>query len=129
MTIGVKAVGEGYQPMDELVITPGFPTGITGSVLAGTDFGWAITPTAPQGDPFNPPFSFPGNGQILIGQFSTLDGSAIQGTMLLQFVSNGKAGAAVVSFLHVIPGPGGLSAVALFCALGARRRRRGDGQG
>ncbi len=123
VTIGVKCIGDPpCQPVDTLTITPGFPAGITGSSLAG-DFGWAITPTATQGDPFNPPFSFPGDGQILIGQFSTADGSAIQGTMLLSYVSNGNNIDAVHTFF--VPAPGGLPAVVLFCALGARRRRRG----
>ena len=124
VTIGVKCVGDRpCQPVDTLTISPGFPAGITGSSLAG-HFGWAITPAAPQGDPFNPPFSFPGNGQVLIGQFSTMDGVAIQGTMLLQYVSNGVVGIqSVVSFYHV-PGPGAFAMMGVAGLIGTRRRRR-----
>jgi hypothetical protein len=119
VTIGKKTAAG-----DTLTIMPGFPTGITGSSLSTTTSGWSVIPTAPQGDPFDASNSFPGNGHILIGQFTTLDGSAIQGTMLLQFISNGVADEAVVSFLHAVPGPGCLPALALG-ALTARRRRIG----
>ncbi len=124
LTIGVKAVGDPpFQPVDMLNITPEFPNpGLTGNFIGGTNLGWAVIPTDPQGDPFNPEF-VNGNGQILIGQFSTADGTAISGTMLLGYVSNGKAGSTIESFF--LPGPGGLPALALFCALSARRRTRG----
>ncbi len=126
VTIGVKKVGDpnvfpGAQPKDNMVITPDFPIGITGSVFATTISGWAVIPTALQGDPFNQVNSFPGNGEILIASFSTQSGSAIQGTMLVKYVSNGKSGSSIVSFF--VPGPGGLPALALFCAMRARRRR------
>jgi hypothetical protein len=121
VTIGVKCVGAPpCQPGDTLTITPGFPIGITGSSLAGTTFGWAVIPTAPQGDPFNPPFSFPGNGQILIGQFSTADGTTITGTMLVLYVSNGQSGQSIVSF--GIPTPGVLPMMGVAGLIGARRR-------
>ena len=77
-----------------------------------------------QGDPFNPPFSFPGNGQILIGQFSTSNGSAISGTFLLTYDSNGQPFQhSVVSFFHV-PGPGALLPLGAVTLVGTRRRRR-----
>ncbi len=125
VTIGVKYVGyeNGHQPEDHMVLTGEWP-GFGDSTLETSNAGWAVIALDAQSDPFNPLFSFPGNGQILIGQFSTLDGSAIQGTMLLQFISNGVADEAVVSFLHAIPGPGCLPALAL-CALTAQRRRIG----
>jgi hypothetical protein len=122
VTIGVKAVGEGYQPLDTLTITPGFPIGITGSSLAGTTFGWAVIPTAPQGDPFDAANSFPGNGQILIGQFSTANGTSIKGTMLVQYVSNGQSGTSIVSF--GLPTPGTLALFGAAGLIGRRRRRR-----
>jgi len=116
VTIGKKtSVG------DTLTITPGFPLGISGSSLSTTESGWAVIPTAVQGDPFDAANSFPGNGQILIGQFSTANGTAISGTMLISYVSNGTSGSSIVSFF--VPGPGSLPAVVLFGALGARRRR------
>ncbi len=99
VTIGVKCLGDPpCQPADTLTITPGFPLGITGSSLATTISGWAIIPTVPQGDPFNPPFSFPGNGEILIGQFSTADGTAISGTFLMGGVSNGQSFQSIETF-------------------------------
>ncbi len=124
MTIGVKAVGDPpFQPFDNLTITPEFPNpGLTGNFIGGTHLGWAVIATAPQGDPFNPEF-VNGNGQTLIGQFSTADGSAISGTMLLGYVSNGLGHSTIESFF--VPGPGGLPAVALFGAMTTRRRRRG----
>ncbi len=124
LTIGVKAVGDPpFQPFDDLIISPEFPNpGLTGNFLGGPNLHWAVIPTNPQGDPFNPEF-VNGNGQTLIGQFSTADGTAISGTMLLGYVSNGLAHQTIETFF--VPGPGGLPALALFCALGARRRRRG----
>ncbi len=122
VTIGVKAVGANGQPADNMTITPGFP-GVQGSALSTSESGWAITPNEPAADPFNPNW-VAGNGQVLIGQFSTATGSAISGTMLLQFTSNGQQGAqAVVSFFHV-PTPGALALLGAAGLVGARRRRR-----
>ncbi len=126
LTIGVKAVGTapGAQPKDNTAFSPGFPPGITGSVLETTNAGWGVTVLDAQGDPFNPPFSFPGNGQILIGQFSTSNGSAISGTFLLNYTSNGQQfQQSVGSFFHV-PGPGALALLGLAELMGTRRRRR-----
>ena len=103
-----------------MVLTSEWP-GFEASTRETSNAGWEITPLDPQGDPFNPDF-FAGDGRVLIGQFSTLDGSAIQGTMLLHYVSNGVSHATVETFF--LPGPGGLPAVVLFCALGTRRRKR-----
>ena len=122
VTIGVKQVGPNGQPADLMTITPGFP-GVTGTSLSTSESGWAITPDQPSADPFNPDF-VAGNGSVLIGQFATANGSAISGTLLLQFTSNGQAGAqAVVSFFHV-PTPGALALLGAAGLVGARRRRR-----
>ncbi len=122
VTIGVKQVGPNGQPADSMTITPGFP-GVIGTALSTNESGWALTPDEPAADPFNPDFAA-GNGNVLIGQFSTANGSAISGTMLLQFTSNGQAGAqAVVSFFHV-PTPGALALLGAAGLVGARRRRR-----
>ncbi len=120
-TIGVKQVGPNGQPADNMTITPGFP-GVSGSALATTESGWAITPDEPAADPFNPDF-FAGDGSVLIGQFSTADGSAIQGTFLIKGSTNGQAGnlQSVVSFFHV-PGPGALWLLGAAGLLGSRRR-------
>ena len=125
VTIGVKqriapgGPGPG-QTEDLLTLTPGFGP-IEGTQFATTTGGWAIIPDAAQADPFNPDF-FAGDGRVLIGQFSTADGTAIRGTMLLQFVSNGVVGQSVVSFFHV-PGPGALWLLGAAGLLGSRRRR------
>ncbi len=122
VTIGVKCVGEapGCQPKDNMTISAGFP-GFGPSVLMTSQAGWAVTPLEPAADPFNPDF-FAGDGRVLIGQFSTADGTGIEGTMLLQFVSNGVVGLDVVSFFHV-PGPGALWLLGATGLLGSRRRR------
>ena len=124
VTIGVKQVGPGGQPKDNLIITPGFPTGITGSVLETTGAYWFTESLFAQSYPFNAPFSFPGNGQIIIGQFSTTNGTAISGTFLIQYTSNGvQFQQSVGSFFHV-PGPGALALLGLAGLMGTRRRRR-----
>ncbi len=121
VTIGVKSVGTpNGNPEDNLTLTPGFP-GFGASQLFLTNAGWAITPGNPQGDPFNPKYD-PGSGQVLIGQFSTADGTGISGTMLLQYLSNGFVDQSVVSFYHV-PGPGALWLLGATGLLACRRRR------
>ncbi len=120
VTIGLKVNSLDFP--DALLITPGFPAGITGTQLSTNESGWSVTPDDPQGDPFNPDF-FAGDGRILIAQFSTADGTAIRGTMLVKFVSNGVVIQAVVSFYHV-PGPGALWLLGAAGLLGRRRTRR-----
>ena len=115
-------IGKKLSTGDQLTITQGFP-GVTGSSLSTISSGWAITPNNPQGNPFDAANSFPGNGLILIGQFSTANGSAISGTMLVQFVSNGVSGDAVMSFFAV-PTPGALALLGAAGLIGVRRRRR-----
>ena len=122
VTIGVKTLGDAGQPSDALVITPGFPAGITGTALSTNESGWAVTPLDDQGDPFNPNF-IAGNGSVLIGQFSTADGTGVSGVMLIQYVINGVAEQSVVSFFH-IPTPGAFALLGTAGLIGARRRRR-----
>jgi len=122
VTIGIKQTG---VVDDALVITPGFPVGITGTSLSTNESGWAVTPIDPQGDPFNQNY-VAGNGSILIGQFSTADGTGISGTMLVQYVpfgGDGQAVQSIVSFFHV-PTPGALALLGTAGLIGARRRRR-----
>ncbi len=77
----------------------------------------------PQADPFDAVNSFPGNGQILIGQFSTTNGTAISGSFLIQYTSNGVPGQqSAVSFFHV-PSPGALAMMGAAGLIGTRRRR------
>ena len=101
VTIGVKVLdesGAAGQPVNNTVILPGAPLFAGEAVIQSTAWGWAVVQGEPQGDPFNPGPSFPGNGSILIGQFSTEAGSAILGKMLLQYTSNGVKEQQYVSF-------------------------------
>ncbi len=123
VTVGVKAVGVNGQPKDNLTITDIFTNGITGSVLETSTAGYGLTPLDAQGDPFDPVNSFPGNGQIQIGQFSTSNGTAISGEFLIQYTSNGQFQQSAVSFFHV-PSPGALALLGLAGLMGTRRRRR-----
>jgi len=72
-------IGKKDADGDALLVVAGFPIGITGSVLE-TLSGWLVTVDDPQGNPFDPANSFPGDGRVLIGQFSTADGTEIHGT-------------------------------------------------
>ncbi len=122
VTIGVKLVGEpGGQPENNTVLTPGYPP-IEGNQKFTDSDGWGVTPLDPQGDPFNPVYSYPGNGQILIAQYSTADGYAIAGQFLIQAISNGKTVTVPVSFYHV-PGPGVLGLLGVAGLIGTKRRR------
>ena len=120
VTIGVKHFPN-FQPDDQMVLTTNWP-GFGASTLETSDAGWAITALDPQGDPFNPLY-FPGDGRVLIGQFSTVDGVGIEGTMLLQYISNGVTVQSVESFFHV-PGPAALALFGLAGLMGTRRRCR-----
>ncbi len=118
VTMGVKQVGVNGQPADNMTITPSFP-GVSGSALSTNNSGWAITPNLPAADPFNPDF-VAGDGNVLIGQFSTADGTGISGTIPVHFTGGAQS---VVSFFHV-PGPGALWLLGAAGLLGRRRRRR-----
>ncbi len=119
VTIGAKLVGPFGQPMPPLWLSPGWPGFGQGS-LAGTNLGWASTPDDPNTDPFNPQF-INGNGQVLIGQFSTLNGVGIVGMFRVLVISDNVATQLDVSFSHIVPGPG---AVCLVAAAGLHGRRR-----
>ena len=123
VTIGIKFT----EPLgDAMIIAPDFQDGITGTQLALTNSGWAVTPVDPQGDPFDPAY-VAGNGQVLIAQFATADGTGFSGTFLISYTSNGVPGEqSVVSFFHV-PTPGALALLGTAGLLGDRRRRRHQG--
>ncbi len=124
VTIGVKSVGPGGQPDDDLVLSPGWP-GFAPSSLGfpPTDVGWSVTPSAPQADPFNPNY-YAGNGHVLIGQFSTADGTGIIGMFRVLVVSSNVSTQISMGFSHFIPGPGALALMGAACLMGIRRHRR-----
>jgi hypothetical protein len=127
VTIGVKMVGQpGGQPYNSLVLTDGFgyyPFSLWNDAFLGGDgIGWAVTPSDPQSDPFNPAY-VNGDGQVLIGQFTTLDGTGIAGMFRILVVSNNVATQLNVSFFHV-PGPGAVVLLAASGLAGSRRRKR-----
>ncbi len=122
VTIGAKTVGPGGQSPPPLYLTPAWP-GFGPSFLGGSSIAWANTPVDPNTDPFNPAF-YLGNGQLLIGQFTTLDGNAISGMFRVLVISNNVNTQINVSFFHV-PGPGALSLLGPAALSGTRRRQRG----
>lgn len=88
VTIGVSKLGPpDGQPVDALQFTPGWP-GFGPGPLQGNNLGWGVTPNDAQADPFNPNFVF-GNGDVLIGQFSTTDGWYVSVAMKILVRSNG----------------------------------------
>ncbi len=114
-------IGKKNSAGDTTLISPGFPP-LTGSIVSTIAAGWSITPDNPQGNPFDPANSFPGNSQILIAQFSTADGIDIKMKMVLQFVSNGEPGQVFVNTFA--PAPGALALLGFGGLICARRRRR-----
>ena len=117
-------IGKKNSTGDTTLITPGFPLdGISGSVFATDASGWVVTPGNVQANPFDPANSFPGDGRILIAQFSTADGNEIHGTFLLSFVSNGVSGQFFGGWTS-IPAPGALALLGAAGMVGLRRRRR-----
>ncbi len=108
LTIGAKAFGPGFPPGgDQMVFTPNFPS-FGPSSLRVTNGAYAVNPTQNQGDPFDPQWAGGADGRVLIAQLSTLDGTGISGTMVVQYTSDGKGGQQKVSFLRV-PSPGALA--------------------
>ena len=103
VTIGVKSVGPpNGQPADTTFLTPGWP-GFGASSIETDNSSWVVVPGSPQADPFDPVNSFPGDGRILIGQFSHGAGVGIVGTMLLQYRSNGVNEQSIAQFFDDFP--------------------------
>jgi len=72
-------------------LLPPWP-GFGSSSLTTTDSGWFITPPDTQGAPDD-------DGRVLLGRF-TYDGSAIDGRMLVRFITGGVHMQAAVEFCH-----------------------------
>ncbi len=123
LTIGAKAFGPGFPAgPNQMVFTPGFPS-FGPSSLRVTNGAYAVNPSLSQGDPFDPQWAGGADGRVLIAQLSTLDGTGISGTMVVQYTSDGVGAQQKVSFFHV-PSPGALALLGTVGLIGARRRRR-----
>jgi hypothetical protein len=120
-TIGMKAVAAGVTDFTNLF---NMPT-LAGTQISTTNGAWAIVPpTEAQGNPFDAVHSFPGNGQILIGQFSTTNGTGIVGQFVLSYVSDGVDIDSLETFAHFFPTPGALGLLGLAALTGNRRRAK-----
>jgi MYXO-CTERM domain-containing protein len=121
-TIGMKAVPAGVVDATTVVNIPV----LQGTSIATTNGSWAaVPPIAPQTNPFDPINSFPGNGLILIGQFTIpTSATGIVGSFLLDYVSDGVVTASAEGFQHPFPMPGALGLFGLAGLLSTRRRHR-----
>jgi hypothetical protein len=111
VTVGVESFNpndpghpEG-RPADHLTFV-NFP-GFDPAKLVVVDGAWAVLPIHQQGDPFDSVYCFPGDGRVLIGQFSTENGVGFRGNMVLQLWSDGVVEQHLVSFGGGASGGGG----------------------
>lgn len=116
VTVGLKCHGGGNY----MTLGPGWP-GFGPASIETDASGWSVPANSPQADPFNPDY-LNGNGEVLIGQFSTADGTGIAGMFRILVISNNVATQLNVSFFHV-PGPGAPAILAMSGLVGSRRRR------
>ena len=127
-TIGLKAIPMGGSDQTTVVNVPtlGLPYGgNTVTSVATTNGSWAIVPpTDTQGNPWDPD-SGGGAGQVLIGQYSTTNGTGFYGNFLIGFTGDGVSGTRVpVSFEWHVPTPSALGPLGVAGLLSTRRRRR-----
>ena len=126
-TIGLKSTQPGVPDATSVVNMPslGAAPGNTVTSVATTNGSWAaVPPTHTQADPWHPD-SGGGGGEVLIGQFSTTNGSGFFGSFIIQFVGDGVPGTQeAVSFEWAVPTPGALGLLGAAGLIGRRRRRR-----
>jgi hypothetical protein len=125
-TIGIKALATGEINALNLVNLPH----LTGTSVHTTNGSWGLVPpTAAQGNPFDPVHCYPGDGRVLIGQFSMDipdEGPyGVTGEFLISFVSDGTVVLqSYVNFSAIVPAPGLPALFGLGGLLLTRRRRR-----
>jgi hypothetical protein len=128
-TIGLQSIGPAIEDQAVYINMPS----LAGDSVFSTDCAVGVmgfpNSTYPQNDPFDPDFSFPGNGEILIGQFAmhrpTSGVYGIQGSFLMQAMSDGDSGfQSTVVFSHIVPTPGPLGLLGAAGLVGRRRRRK-----
>ncbi|MHC4127167.1 MAG: hypothetical protein ACYTE6_11560 [Planctomycetota bacterium] len=126
-TIGLKLIPMGGSNETTVVNMPtlGSYYGPFVTSVSTTNGSWAIVPpTDTQGNPWDPDSGGSG-GEVLIGQFSTTQGTGIYGQFLIQFTGDGVPGTqAAVSFEWPVPTPGALGLLGAAGLIGRRRRRR-----
>ncbi len=110
VTLGVKSfnpnnpgVPEG-QPMEQMQFAPLWPSFGASSIVL-TNSAYAVQPSMPQANPFNPDY-VRGDGGYLIGQFSTVDGTGFTGDLQLNYYFDLGDGSSfeeqLVSFVHTV---------------------------
>ena len=127
VTIGVKSTGPLGQPADGTTLV-NFPQPIAGTSISASNGSWAILGPLPQGDPFDPINSFPGDGRVLIGQFSMEIPAdtpyGFTGEFGMHLDSDGVHVIAYGTFSSIVPTPGALGLIGLAGLLTTRRRHR-----
>jgi hypothetical protein len=133
ISFGVKIFGTYSnvvgQPYNSSEIFIAGDLAFTASALTSLSGGWAPTGLSPLGLPDNPNIvgganSFgPGVGSVLIGQFTTSNGTDIQGTVNVQVLSNGNLITLTNQSVN-LPTPGALALLGTAGLIGTRRRRR-----
>ena len=128
LTIGVKMTGPGGQPFDGTTLVGNLPLPVAGTSFGTTNGSWAILGPLPQGNPFDPINSFPGDGRVLIGQFSMEIPAdtpyGITGEFIIGVQSDHVIERIDVTFSSVVPTPGALGLIGLAGLLSTRRRHR-----
>jgi hypothetical protein len=123
-TIGIKSVAAGQVNALNLVNMPF----LAGTSVGTTNGSWGLVPpTAPQGNAYDPINCFPGDGRVLIGQFSLVIPESgpygVTGEFLIGMFDNETTWIEYISFSSIVPGPGALGLIGLAGLASTRRRR------
>jgi len=103
VTIGVRTSGSGgsggVNVPDQLTLTPTFPSDFGPGPFILTNDSWAVTPANAQSNPFDPTYAY-GDGRLLLAQFTTTNGTGIQGEFLTREFSADIGVLNFVTFEH-----------------------------